>query len=268
MYPEEHTEIDQLGVHYPRGDCLGIRDATIARNVKLLEKIKTYAPERKLKLIEFGSGRGGFAIQISQELDKIDRLEKFTATNISRRENEYNQRKAREVGLTEDKYEVEYMSFDELDDLADGSFDVICSNEAILYSQNKSKLMAQFCRILSQGGITVFTDILESTNAPKEVLQPIYERLDLKDLGTVELYNACLLDGGLTKIEQFTDTRNLTRHYGSVKYSTLGASKEELLGENGVGQEFYDKQVTGLGHWVEAGDKEMLEWGWFIYAKK
>ena len=78
--------------------------------------------------------------------------------------------------------------------------------------------------------MTVFTDILESTNAPKEVLQPIYDRLDLKDLGRVDLYNASLLDGGLTKLEQFTDTRNLTRHYGSVKYSTLGECKEELLG--------------------------------------
>ena len=128
--------------------------------------------------------------------------------------------------------------------------------------------MSQFCRILSQGGVTVFTDILESAAAPKEVLQPIYARLDLKDLGTANLYNACLLDGGLSKLEQFSATRNLTRHYGSVKYSTLGECKEELLGENGVGQEFYDKQVTGLGHWIEAGDKEMLEWGWFVYTKK
>lgn len=134
LYPEEHTEIDHLGVNYPRGDCLGIRDATIARNVKLLEKIKKYAPQRKLKLIEFGSGRGGFAIQIAQELDKADMLEKFTATNISTRENDYNQKTAREQGLTEDKYEVKYMSFDELDHLQDGAFDVICSNEAILYS--------------------------------------------------------------------------------------------------------------------------------------
>ena len=44
LYPEEHTEIDQLGNEYPRGDCLGIRDATIARNVKLLEIMKKYAP--------------------------------------------------------------------------------------------------------------------------------------------------------------------------------------------------------------------------------
>ena len=61
-------------------------------------------------------------------------LEKFTATNISARENEYNQQKAREEGLSEDKYEVKYMNFDDLSELADGSFDVICSNEAILYS--------------------------------------------------------------------------------------------------------------------------------------
>ena len=157
------------------------------------------------------------------------------------------------------------MNFDDLSEIADGSFDVICSNEAILYSQDKAKLMTEFARILSQGGVTVFTDILESTNAPKEVLQPIYDRLDLKDLGTAQLYNATLLDCGLTKLEQFNDTRMLTRHYGSVKYSTLEKCRDELLSE--TGQEFYDKQVTGLGHWVEAGDKEMLEWGWFVYRK-
>ena len=40
LYPEENIEIDHLGVEYPRGDCLSIREATIARDVKLFDKIK------------------------------------------------------------------------------------------------------------------------------------------------------------------------------------------------------------------------------------
>ena len=94
-----------------------------------------------MKIIELGSGRGGFARHIARELLKIDVLEKFVATNISIRENLYNQQKAKEEGLNADVYQVRHLSFDNLEGLDDCSFDVICSNEAILYSSDKSKLM-------------------------------------------------------------------------------------------------------------------------------
>ena len=62
LYPSETIELDHLRNSYPRGDGLGIREATIARNIKILGLIQQYAPKnRKLKIIELGSGRGGFA---------------------------------------------------------------------------------------------------------------------------------------------------------------------------------------------------------------
>ena len=68
LYPSESIETDHEGNQFPRGDGLGIREATIARNMKLLALIKQYAPKKKLKIIELGSGRGGFARQIACEL--------------------------------------------------------------------------------------------------------------------------------------------------------------------------------------------------------
>jgi len=53
-----------------------------------------------------------------------------------------------------------------------------------------------------------------------------------------------------------------------VKYSALVIKKDELLGAEGITQEFYDKQVNGLGKWIDAGEKDIIQWGWFVFKKE
>jgi len=63
------------------------------RDEKMLKFIKDYMPDRKVSILELGSGRGGLSRYLTRELHKEDKLELFVATNISEIENNYNKKK-------------------------------------------------------------------------------------------------------------------------------------------------------------------------------
>ena len=94
--------------------------------------------------------------------------------------------------------------------------------------------MESLARILAKEGCFVFSDILENPQAPKDKLTPIYDRLSLDQMGSVELYTKVLNENGLKTISTNLDTRQLMRHYGMVKYSALVIKKDELLGAEGI----------------------------------
>lgn len=97
----------------------------------------------------------------------------FVAANIADEENAYNRKMAKEQNIPDDKFSVEYASFDDLKFQSE-SFDVIFSNEAILHSSDKPKLMKEISRILTTDGIVVISDIIEAPNVEKAKLTEVY----------------------------------------------------------------------------------------------
>ena len=102
------------------------------------------APEGKLNVLEMASGRGALGRHVAKQLLDMGRLEKYTALNISQKENDYSQ------GLVPDDlkphFEIKLMSFDEL--LKEGNykervdfFDVIISTDAMYHSSDKALLV-------------------------------------------------------------------------------------------------------------------------------
>ena len=73
---------------------------------------------------------------------------------------------AEEEGIPEANFRVDYMSFDELTYDAE-SFDIVFSNEAILHSQDKEKLMFEIAKIVKKDGCCIISDILESPTVDK-----------------------------------------------------------------------------------------------------
>lgn len=128
--------------------------------------IKDYMPNKKISILELGSGRGGLSRYLTRELLKEDKIELFVATNISEVENEYNRVKAKEENIPEANFRVDYMSFDELTYESE-SFDIVFSNEAILHSQDKEKLMLEIAKIVKKDGCCIISDILESPTVDK-----------------------------------------------------------------------------------------------------
>jgi len=146
---------------YKRGNGRSIREATQMRDKKMMGLIRDYMPAgKKVQILELGSGRGALSRYIAKELLKEDKLELLVAANISEEENQYNRQKIKEENIPNDKIMVEYATFDNLQ-YESGSFDIIFSNEAILHSSDKPKLMTEIARILRGDGICVISDILE-----------------------------------------------------------------------------------------------------------
>ena len=190
----------------------------------------------------------------------------FFAANISEEENNYNRQIALEKNIPNDKFVVQYASFDDLR-YTDQSFDIIFSNEAILHSRDKVKLMSEIARILTKDGICVISDIIEEPDVDKSKLTEVYNRLDLSSMGNHVMYDKALTEAGLTKVLNEVSSDPITKHYGMVLYSATEIKRDELLGPNGVSAQFLDKQIEGLHKWVECGMEGIVQQGWFIYKK-
>lgn len=161
---------------------------------------------------------------------------------------------------------MQYASFDELR-YTDESFDVIFSNEAILHSRDKSKLMKEIARMLTKDGICVISDIIEAPDVDRSKLREVYSRLDLESMGNHVLYDQSLTEAGLTQVLQEVSSDPIIKHYGMVLYSATELKRDELLGPDGVSPEFLDKQIEGLHKWIECSIEGLVQQGWFIYRK-
>jgi 2-polyprenyl-3-methyl-5-hydroxy-6-metoxy-1,4-benzoquinol methylase len=150
-------------------------DAVKNRDQIVLEKILTHfeGQNKKLKVIELGSGRGGLSRFLTKELAQRGMLEHFTASNISRKENEYNEAAALREGITSEFHSVVTSNFDEMQVTPD-SFDVVLSCDCFLHSADKAALMKKLGLMLKKGGLLYFSDILEKKDSDKQVLDTIY----------------------------------------------------------------------------------------------
>lgn len=61
-------------VMYKRGNGRSVRDATILRDQKMLKLITENMPNKKVEVLELGSGRGGLSRYVAKELEKLDKL--------------------------------------------------------------------------------------------------------------------------------------------------------------------------------------------------
>lgn len=101
--------------------------------------------------------------------------------------------------------------------------------------------MKEITRILRKDGICVISDIIEAPDVDKAKLTEVYNRLDLKSMGNHVLYDQVLTENGMTKLVKEVSPTPIINHYGMILYSATEIKREELLGPNGVGQEFLDK---------------------------
>lgn len=101
--------------------------------------------------------------------------------------------------------------------------------------------MKEITRILKKDGVAIISDIIEAPNVDKSKLAEVYGRLDLKSMGNHELYTKVLTENGLTEVLKEVSPDPIIKHYGMVLYSATVLKREELLGKDGVSQDFLDK---------------------------
>ncbi|MFU8878114.1 MAG: SAM-dependent methyltransferase [Wenzhouxiangellaceae bacterium] len=230
---------------------------TVRHMTDLLER-ENIELDDKTHVLDLGAGYGGSMRHLARQFGC-----RCVALNLSEVENKRDREINREQGL------------DHLIEVVDGdftslpydsnSFDVIWSQDAFLHSGDREKVLAEAVRVLKPGGRLIFTDPMQSDDAPVDRLQPIYDRIHLDSLGSPGFYRQTLQQLGLEEAAFEDHTPQLPRHYARVRQE-LVSNQSELL-DKGVSRDYIERMQSGLQHWVDGGNKGDLAWGIFLFRK-
>ncbi|EAR22878.1 class I SAM-dependent methyltransferase [Nitrococcus mobilis] len=209
------------------------------------------------RVLDIGAGYGGAARFLAQRYGC-----QVVALNLSEKENDRARQMNRQQGLDE-LIEVIDGSFEDLP-FNDRHFDVVWSQDAILHSGNRRKVLEEVARVLAPGGHFLFTDPMQADDCPAGVLQPILERIHLATLGSPEFYRRTLTELDLEEVSFDIHSDMLAVHYGRVHDELT--SCEERLAEY-VSRDYIERMKHGLQHWIEGGRNGHLTWGIFLFRK-
>ena len=195
---------------------------------------------KNMVVLDIGSGYGGSAGYLAKTSGC-----RVTCLNLSVVQNQRNQTLNQDQGLAE-LIEVVDGNFEDIPAEAN-SYDVVWSQDAILHSCNRLNVLAEVTRVLKSGGQFIFTDIMQSEDCPEGVLQPVYDRIHLDSLGSVNFYRQHLTQRGFQEIQFLNLSDQLINHYSAI-LSCLEANYDEFLPTWG---EYLEHQKVGLKHWIE-----------------
>lgn len=243
-----------IGLYQSEDEPIG--EASRRTVVRMAETVGGLSSESRV--IDLGAGYGGSARYLAHTFGA-----QVVALNLSEVENRKDREKNVKRGL-DSLIDVVDGDFEQIPYEAD-TFDVVWSQDAILHSGNRKKVLEEVARIVKPGGSFVFTDPMMTDDCPREQLQPILDRLHLQTLGSPGFYRRTLTEVGFVEIGFEEHPEQLTRHYARVLDET--ERREEELAEV-VSEEYISRMKTGLRHWVDGGEKGRLTWGIFNFRKR
>jgi sarcosine/dimethylglycine N-methyltransferase len=185
-----------------------------------------------------------------------------TCLNLSETQNARNRSMTTEQGL-DGRIEVVDGSFENIP-ADDHSFDLVWSQDAILHSGRRERVLEEVDRVLKAGGEFIFTDPMQADDCPAGVLQPVLNRIHLDSLGSLDFYRQQARRLGWEELGVVDLTPQLVTHYTRVRQE-LAKRREALTGK--VSDEYMDRMIQGLGYWVDAGDNNYLSWGILHFYK-
>lgn len=212
---------------------------------------------KKARVIDLGGGFSGSARFLAGNYGW-----EVVVLNLSEAENQRGRKMNKEQGL-DHLIEVIDGSFNSIP-YPDESFDIVWSQDAILHSDNRARVLDEAYRVLRPGGEMIFTDPMQADGCPEGVLQPIYERIHLLSLGSPGFYRDYAQKIGFTDMGFEALDDHLTRHYSRV-LEEMERREDELV--NVVSREYIENMKKGLRHWIDGGKKGYLAWGIFHFKK-
>jgi sarcosine/dimethylglycine N-methyltransferase len=210
------------------------------------------------KVIDIGSGYGGSARWLAREFGCH-----VYCLNLSEAQNNRN----RDMNITQnlaDRIEVVDGNFEAIPAEND-QFDLAWSQDAILHSGRREKVLEEVDRVLKPGGEFIFTDPMQADDCPDGVLQPVLDRIHLDTLGSFGFYQQQAKRLGWKEVAIIDHSQQLVNHYTRVR-EELTQRRNEL--QENVSEQYIDRMIQGLGHWIEAGEKGYLAWGILHFQKQ
>jgi sarcosine/dimethylglycine N-methyltransferase len=240
-----------IGIY--RDDAEPIADASRRTVESMADRL--IRSDASTRVLDLGAGYGGSARYLADRFGC-----KVTCLNLSETQNALNRTLTAEAGLTE-LVDVVYGDFENIPE-PDGSFDIIWSQDAILHSGNRTRVLDEVSRVLVGDGQFTFTDPMQSDTCPDGVLQPILDRIQLSTLASFGFYRTELTARGFeeSRTEELTD--QLRMHYWRVGKALQDRYDEAVKMS---GQTYVDNMIKGLQHWVDGADRGYLAWGIMDY---
>jgi len=227
---------------------------------KTVEKMASKIQDRLkagARVLDIGAGYGGSARYLAKEFGCP-----VSCLNLSEVQNERNRQMNREQGL-EKLIDVHDGNFEQLP-FEDASFDIVWCQDSILHSGAREKVFSEVNRVLKPGGIFIFTDIMQKEPADSKRLEPVYNRIHLPSLGSLEAYHQYAEKLGWKEIGFEDLSEQLPNHYQSV-HDELTRRRGNLDEE--ISDDYVERMLSGLQHWVNAGREGLLKWGILEYRK-
>lgn len=225
---------------------------TVQTMAKTLHNLDT-----NTRVLDIGAGFGGAARYLAKTFGC-----QVVALNLSEVENQRDREMNEQQGL-QNKVTVVDASFEAIPFEAD-HFDVVWSQDAILHSGDREKVLQEVDRVLKPGGQFVFTDPMQADDCPAGVLEPILNRIYLSTLGSPKFYRQMAEKLGWTELSFQESTHQLVNHYSRVLQETI--NKQEDL-KPFVSESYCERMKQGLNHWIQGGNKGYLTWGIFHFRK-
>ncbi|MDE2843615.1 MAG: methyltransferase domain-containing protein, partial [Chloroflexota bacterium] len=209
------------------------------------------------RVLDLGCGYGSTARYLAANFGC-----RVNGTNISEKELELASQRASEAGLSH-LLTFEYEDFHSLA-CADGSYDVVWSQEAFLHAADKNAVLSECRRVLKPGATLIFTDVLVSRDTPAADRARIYERVQSPDMWDLDDYRAALsrLDFSIAREEDWS--QHVARSYGWVR-DRLRENREALLPR--IGADTIDRTLEALSFWVESAKAGYIGWAMFVANK-
>ncbi len=237
------------------------QDSVFDASRRTIDRMASYSKQLGkdgVKVLDLGGGFGGTARYLAKKFGCH-----VTNLNLSEAENDRGRRMNKEQGL-DHLIEMVDGTFEDVPS-EDNTFDIVWSQDAILHSGEREKVIAEAARVLKPGGELIFTDPMQSDLCPEDVLGPIYERINLSSLGSPGFYREVAKKYGFEERNFEEMTHNLTTHYWRILQET--ESRDQELKDK-ISEDYINRMKKGLQHWVEGGKKGYLAWGIFYFVKQ
>ncbi len=240
-----------IGIY--RDDAEPIADASRRTVESMADRL--IRSDASTRVLDLGAGYGGSARYLADRFGC-----KVTCLNLSETQNALNRTLTAEAGLTE-LVDVVYGDFENIPE-PDGSFDIVWSQDAILHSGNRTRVLDEVSRVLVGEGQFTFTDPMQTDSCPDGALQPILDRIQLSTLASFGFYRNELTARGFkeSRAEELTD--QLRMHYWRVGKALQDRYDEAVKMS---GQTYVDNMIKGLQHWVDGANRGYLAWGIMDY---
>ena len=202
------------------------------------------------RVLDLGSGYGGPAGFLASTFGCH-----VTGLNVSAVEIEEAERRMKAQGVAE-RVSFDCGDFHELA-YADGSFDVVWSQDSLMYGADKRRILEEALRVLKPGGTIDFTDILASRDLTTEDRDRLYARVRTPEMWDTERYLVEMIELGFM-IERVEDwSQHVAGNYAWARQQAMD-KRGEL--ESKVGAGLVQQTLDGLAFWVDMAERGKVGW--------